>query len=45
MGKDNRANVGGLIVNQSFASQKWLQEAEEALRRFIRHNKKGPYTF
>lgn len=44
MGKDNRFNVGGLIVNQSFASQKWLQEAEEVLHRFIRHIKKGPYT-
>lgn len=44
MGKANRANVGGLIVNQSFALQKWLQEAEEAFRRFIRHIKKGPYT-
>lgn len=44
MGKDNRPNVGGLISNQSFASQKWLQDAGEALLRLIEHIKAGPYA-
>ena len=44
MGKDNRPNVGGLISNQSFASQKWLQDAGEALRRLIENIKGGPYA-
>jgi hypothetical protein len=43
-GKDNRPNVGGLISNQSFASRKWLEAAEDTLRRLIRHIKQGKYA-
>ncbi|MDD2479063.1 MAG: hypothetical protein PHS31_04150 [Victivallaceae bacterium] len=40
---DDRPNVGGLISNQSFSSKKWLADASETLRRFIRHLEDGPY--
>jgi hypothetical protein len=40
---DDRPNVGGVISNQSFSSQKWLHDAGETLRRFIRHLEDGPY--
>lgn len=33
--QDERPNVGGLISNQSFSSQKWLEDAGEALRRLV----------
>lgn len=42
--KDDRPNVGGLISNQSFSSQKWLHDAGEALKRIIRHIEDGPYA-
>lgn len=41
--KDDRPNVGGVISNQSFSSEKWLSDAGEALRRLIEHIEKGPY--
>jgi hypothetical protein len=41
--KDDRPNVGGLISNQSFSSQKWLHDAGETLRRLIHHLEHGPY--
>jgi len=43
-GKDNCPNVGGLISNQSFASEKWLNDAGEALRQLIKHIEHGKYT-
>ena len=42
--KDDRPNVGGVISNQSFSSQKWLSDAGEALRRLINHLEQGPYS-
>ena len=41
--QDDRPNVGGVIGNQSFSSQKWLRDAGEALRRLIRRIEDGPY--
>ncbi len=41
--EDDRENVGGIIGLQSFSSGQWLQDASEALRRFIRHLEDGPY--
>ena len=41
---DDRPNVGGVISNQSFSSQKWLKDAGEALSRIIRHLEEGPYS-
>ena len=41
--QDDRPNVGGLISNQSFSSEKWLADAGEALRRLVRHVEDGPY--
>ncbi|MBO5653564.1 MAG: hypothetical protein J6S44_05065, partial [Clostridia bacterium] len=41
--KDPRPNLGGVISNQSFSSQKWLQDAGEALRRLVLHLENGPY--
>ena len=41
--QDDRPNVGGMIGLQSFSSQKWLEDAGEALRRFLDHMEKGPY--
>lgn len=41
--KDDRPNVGGVISNQSFSSQKWLKDAGETLCRLIEHIEKGPY--
>jgi hypothetical protein len=43
-GKDNRPNVGGLISNQSFASQKWQEDAGQALRHLIHHIKNGKHA-
>ena len=40
---DDRPNVNGLIGNQSFASRQWLNDAGDALARFIRHLEDGPY--
>ncbi len=42
--KDDRPNVGGLISLQSFSSAQWLEDAGEALRRFVRHLEDGPYA-
>lgn len=42
--KDNRPNLGGLIGNQSFTSKKWLGDAGDALRRFIRHLENSKYA-
>lgn len=39
-----RPNVGGVIALQSFSSQKWQQDAGEALVRLIRHIENGPYA-
>lgn len=39
-----RPNVGGVIALQSFSSQKWRQDAGEALVRLIRHIENGPYA-
>ncbi len=41
---DNRPNVGGVIGLQSFTSQKWLEDAGEALRRLINHIESKPYA-
>jgi hypothetical protein len=41
--KDDRPNVGGVISNQSFSSQKWLLDAGETLCRLIHHIEQGPY--
>lgn len=41
--KDDRPNVGGVISNQSFSSDKWLADAGETLRRLIEHLEQGPY--
>ncbi len=41
---DPRPNMGGLISLQSFSSKKWLEDAGEALRGFIRHIEAGPYA-
>ena len=41
--KDDRINRGGLISNQSFASEQWKQDASETLRRLIRHIEDGPW--
>ena len=38
-----RPNVGGVISNQSFSSDRWLADAGEALRRFIEYLENGPY--
>ncbi len=42
--QDDRPNVGGVISNQSFSSQKWLKDAGETLRRIIAHLENGPYA-
>lgn len=42
--KDPRPNVGGVISMQSFSSQKWKQDAGEALRRLVQHLESGPYA-
>ena len=41
--QDTRPNVGGLISLQSFSSEKWLQDAGEALRRLVKHLEESPY--
>ena len=41
---DPRPNVGGMIARQSFSSQKWLQDAGEALSRLIDHLEASPYA-
>jgi hypothetical protein len=41
--EDDRPNVDGIISNQSFSSEKWLQDAGETLRRLIEHLENGPY--
>ena len=38
-----RANVGGLIGNQSFSSEKWLHDAGGVLAAFVRHLETSPY--
>lgn len=42
--KDTRPNVGGVISLQSFCSEKWLQDAGEALRRLVIHLESSPYA-
>ncbi len=42
--QDKRPNMGGILGNQSFASKKWLEDAGEALRRFVRHLEESPYA-
>lgn len=42
--KDDRPNLGGKIALQSFSSGKWLEDAGEALRRFVRRLEDGPYS-
>lgn len=34
---DNRPNVGGVISMQSFSSDKWLEDASDALNRLMKH--------
>ena len=41
--KDKRPNVNGVISLQSFSSEKWLNDASEALRRLIEHIENGKY--
>lgn len=41
--KDSRPNVGGVISLQSFSSEKWLQDAGEALRRLVNHLEHSPW--
>jgi hypothetical protein len=43
-GKDKRPNVGGLISNQSFASQKWRMDAEKALVNLIKNIKNSKHA-
>ncbi len=42
--KDDRPNFGGLVALQSFSSEQWRKDAEEALRRLIRHIQEGPFA-
>ena len=42
--QDPRPNVGGIISNQSFSSEKWLRDAGEALRRLIDHLENSKYA-
>lgn len=42
--KDDRPNVDGKVGLQSFSSQKWIEDASEALRRLIEHIQQGPYA-
>lgn len=41
--QDPRPNVGGVIARQSFSSDKWLQDAGEALRRLVLHLEQSPW--
>lgn len=41
---DPRPNVGGVIGMQSFASEKWLKDAGDALKRLIKHIETKPYA-
>lgn len=40
----DRPNVGGIIGMQSFSSQKWLEDAGNALKKLIEHIKTKPYA-
>lgn len=42
--KDHRPNVNSLIARQSFSSDKWLHDAEEALCRLIDRLEASPYA-
>lgn len=42
--QDTRPNIKGLISLQSFCSQKWLDDAGEALKRLINHLEASPYA-
>ena len=44
MGKDNRPNVNGTFSNQSFASERWREDASKALVALMRHVAKKPYS-
>lgn len=41
---DDRPNTGGVIGLQSFSSQKWLDDASDALERLIKHIENSPYA-
>ena len=41
--QDDRPNVGGVISNQSFSSEKWLADAGKTLVRLLEHLENGPY--
>ena len=42
--KGDGPNIGGVISNQSLCSDKWKQDAEEAIRRLIDHLESKPYA-
>lgn len=42
--KDDRPNVDGKVGLQSFSSEKWIEDAKEALRRLIKHIQEGSYA-
>jgi len=44
MGKHLGANIGGLISNQSFASEKWQRDAATALLKLMEHLAASPYA-
>ncbi len=41
--RDDRGNFGGEIGLQSFSSRKWVEDASEALRRFLTHLAESKY--
>ncbi len=41
--EDPRPNVGGVIARQSFSSKKWLNDANEALKKLIDRLENGKY--
>ena len=41
---DDRPNVGGVISNQSFSSEKWKRDATETLTRLLDHIEAKPYA-
>ncbi|MBQ8907150.1 MAG: hypothetical protein IJY71_01000 [Clostridia bacterium] len=41
---DDRPNVGGVISNQSFSSEKWKKDATVALERLLAHIEAKPYA-
>lgn len=44
IGNIKRRNVGGVISNQSFCSEKWLEDAGRALRKLMRRIAESPYA-